>query len=324
MRRLLPGLLLALCLPACGDGDPEGTLRASGTIEVTEVRVGARLPGTLQRIAEEGAAVRAGDTLAVIDHTALGLQLRQAEAVAQAAAARLALLRRGARAEDVAQARALVAQARLALEQAQADVARFRTLAAAGSATAKQHEDAETRLALAQVQHEAAQQGLRKLEDLARPEELQAAAAQLRQAEAGIALLQHQIGEATLTAPHAGTVIEKTAEAGEFIGPGMPVATLADLSRASLRIYVPETALGSLHLGQPVEVFSDADPGTAVAGRVAFISPRAEFTPKNVQTREERVRLVYAVRIDIPNPDGRLKPGLYADAVLRLDEAPPR
>lgn len=325
MRSFFPGrraswlLALVPVLAACGGGDPDGVLRASGTVEVTEVRVAARTPGELRRLdVDEGSRVEAGDTLGVVDHDLLALQVRQAEAGVEAAAARLDLLRRGARAEDVAQARAHVEQAAIALAQAREDAARFRALAETGSVTTKQRDDAETRLALAEVQHEAAQQALRKLEDLTRPEELRAAAAQLRQAEASVDVLRRQVEDAYLVAPIGGTVIEKVAEPGELVAAGTPVVTLADLSRAYLRIYVPETELGRVRPGQSVAIYTDTYPDRPLEGRVTFIAPEAEFTPKNVQTREERVKLVYEVKIDVPNPDGVLKPGMYADAVLAV------
>lgn len=328
LRRLRPPvicrsfLVCSLLLAACSDGDAGDTLRASGTVEMTEVRVTARTPGEVLRLGvEEGAAVQAGDTLAVIDHELMVLQMRQAEAGVDAAEARLALLREGARAEDLAQARAQVEQARIALEQAQADAARFQELAASGSATEKQREDADTRLALAREQYAAARQGLRKLEDLARPAELRAAAAQLKQAQAAVDVLRYQIRQSYLVAPIAGTVIEKIVEPGELVGQGAPVMTLADLSRAYLRIYVPETDLGRIMLGQPVDVYTDTYPDRPLGGRITFISPSAEFTPKNVQTKDERVKLVYEVKVEVPNPDGLLKPGMYADAVLRFDTA---
>lgn len=313
---------LLLALAACRGTEDAGILRAAGTIEVTEVRVAARTPGEVRlRGVEEGAAVRAGDTLAVIDHELLTLQLRQAEAATAAAEAQLDLLRSGARPEDIEQAEARLVQVEVERSQARADAERFRALAAAGSATPKQLDDVEARLRVAEAQHEAARQAVNKLRHLARPEELRAAAAQVAQARAAADLIRRQVADAYVVAPIDGTVLVQAVESGELVAPGTPVVTLADLQRAYLRIYVPEPALGRIRLQQPVEVYTDAYPDRPMQGRVTFIAPEAEFTPKNVQTREERVKLVYEVEVEVPNPEGILKPGMYADAVLPLDQA---
>ncbi len=316
---LLPAAFLLLA--GCNAGENENTLRASGTIDVTEVRISARMPGEVRVLAvEEGDAVSKGDTLAIIDHDLLVLQVRQAEAGAAAAAAQLALLKRGARAEDVAQAEAQLAQAEVQAEQAEQDAARMRALSESGSTTRKQLDDAEARLALAIAGREAAQQAVARLQNLIRPEELRASEAQLQQAQASINLLHRQIENAYVIAPISGMITAKMVEAGEMLGQGSPIVTIADLTQAYLRIYVPETRLGSIRLGQEVEVYTDAEPEQPLKGRVTFISPEAEFTPKNVQTKEERVKLVYEVKVEAPNASSVLKPGMYADAVLRLDE----
>jgi len=317
-------LMLALILGAGCGGDRENELRASGTIEVDEVRITARTPGIILRMAvDEGDVVAAGDTLAVIDHDLMVLQLAQAEAGAEAAAAQLALLRKGARAEDIAAAQAAVRQAEAQLKQARQDAERFRTLFEAGSTTQKMRDDAEARLQVAQAGYDAAVENLRKLENLARPEEIRAAEARHRQAVATANVLRRQIEDAFITAPISGTVTVRSAEEGENVGPGATLMTLANLEKVYLRIYVPEDALGHVVVGREVDVFTDSHPGEPVRGRVTYVSPRAEFTPKNVQTRDERVKLVYEVNVTLPNPDGRLKPGMYADAVLPINDGAP-
>jgi HlyD family secretion protein len=319
---VIPLAFLLILTAGCTDERATDSLRASGTVEVTEVRVAARTPGELLRLlVDEGSRVARGDTLAVVNHDMLTLQLAQARANADAAAAQLDLLRQGARAEDIAQARAQLTQAEVQVRLARQDAERIRALSEGGSATGKQLDDVEARLVSAEAGAEAVRQSIRKLEHLVRPEELRASDARLRQAESSIALLERQMADAFIVAPMSGIVTRKMAEAGELVSAGMPIVTLADMDRAFLRIYVPEIELGRIQIGQSADVYSDSYPDRPLPGRITFISPTAEFTPKNVQTRDERIRLVYEVKIEAPNPGGVLKPGMYADAKIALDGA---
>jgi HlyD family secretion protein len=119
----------------------------------------------------------------------------------------------------------------------------------------------------------------------------------------------------------AGVVVSRSVEVGDLVAAGAPVLTVADLTRPYLRVYVAETDLGRVKVGQPVEVRVDAFPDRVFRGAVAEISDRAEFTPGNVQTREERIKLVFAVKVELSNPDGVLKPGLPADAIILTGDA---
>jgi HlyD family secretion protein len=124
---------------------------------------------------------------------------------------------------------------------------------------------------------------------------------------------------AVLKSPLAGVVLSKAAEPGEFLSAGAPVVTVADLAGVYLRAYVNETDLGRVKLGARVRVTTDTWPGRVYAGRVAFISSQAEFTPKNIQTNRERVKLVYRAKIELANPAMELKPGMPADADIAVD-----
>ena len=143
------------------------------------------------------------------------------------------------------------------------------------------------------------------------------AQAQVRQAEAAVQIVDAQIAQLTLTAPMDGIVTSRSAQVGETATAGMPLLTLANLDVVTLVIYVPTTRVGDLRPGQEVEVQVDSYPGRVFLGEVSNIAREAEFTPRNVQTQEERVNLVYAVKVRIPNPDHELKPGLPADATIR-------
>jgi len=128
-----------------------------------------------------------------------------------------------------------------------------------------------------------------------------------------------QLGNTVLRSPQAGVVLRKHVEPGEMIGAGTPVVTVADLGRIWLKIYIPEPQLGRVKLGQSVEVTTDSYPGKVYRGTVTFVSSEAEFTPKNIQTQEERVKLVFAVKVAVENESQELKPGMPADAKIRLD-----
>lgn len=145
-------------------------------------------------------------------------------------------------------------------------------------------------------------------------EEVALAEAQVRQAEAGVALLDARIDQLTLRAPMDGIVGTRSAQVGETATAGRPLLTIANLDEVTLVLYIPENRIGQVQIGQRVEVSVDSFPDRIFVGQVASIAGEAEFTPRNVQTEEERVNLVFAVDVTIPNPDHDLKPGLPADA----------
>jgi HlyD family secretion protein len=174
---------------------------------------------------------------------------------------------------------------------------------------------------LARRQRDQAAEQLALLQQGPRPERIAAARAQLSQAEAAVATLDATLANSRIRAPFAGVVTVRHREPGEIVGAGAAVVTLMNPDDRWVRIYVPENRLGKVAVGQPAEITSDTFPGKRYAGEVAFIASSAEFTPKNVQTTEERVKLVYAVKVRVTGDPGQeLKPGLPAD--VRLVEAP--
>ncbi len=311
----------AVTLSACsGPGRVRG-IEGSGTIEAREVSVASKIGGQVLEIrAEEGSRVGKGDVLVLIDHETLDIQLRQAEAGVALAEAQLLLLRKGARAEDIRQGEETLLQAGANLKVAADDARRMRELAARGSVTPKQRDDAEARLVVTRAQEASAKEALSKLKQLARPEEIGAAEARLAQAVAAADLLRKMIVDGTVVSPVAGIVTRRPVEAGELVSPGTTVLTISELDRVHVMLFVTEKELGRVRLGGEADVTIDAAPGRVFKGRVTFISPEAEFTPKNIQTKEDRVKLVFGVKVEIPNPDGALKPGLPADAVIVLEE----
>ena len=166
----------------------------------------------------------------------------------------------------------------------------------------------------ARAQLKAAQDRLALLLAGPRPDQVAAARAQVEQARSALALARSRLKEMTLTAPVAGVVLRKNLEAGETASPGVPILTLMDPTDVWVRAYIPEEEVGRIKIGDRARVTVDAYAGRVFAGRISEIASEAEFTPKNVQTKKERVNLVFRIRIAVDNPDGILKPGMPADA----------
>lgn len=308
----LPLVLLALAA-GCGDGNGGGAIVATGHCEATEVRLSAKVGGTLAAFdAEEGDAVAAGQAVAAIDPVDIELALQTARAERGQADAEWRLRVAGPRREEIAEARARVDQASADLAGAEREFARMEELLASGSGTTKARDDAGTRRDIAREALAAARQRLRLLEAGTRREEIDAARARVDAADARIAQLEQQLADATIEAPLAARLTHKLVEAGEIVAPGAPLAVLTDLGDIWLNAYVGELDLGALALGQPVRVVTDD--GQEREGTISYIAADAQFTPKNVQTREERVQLVYLVKVRLPNDDGLFKPGMPATA----------
>lgn len=314
-------LLLAAASIACGGRRDPGIVLASGHVEATDVRISTKIGGTLESLPiDEGDKVRRGQELARIDTTDVKLALDQARAERAQADAEVRLRIAGSREEDIATARAQVAQAEADLEGAQKDLDRLQGLLETGSGTAKARDDALSRRDAAAARLEAARETLRKLRAGFRVEEIEQSRARLAAADARIAQLEQQLRDAVVTSPLDGVVTEKVAERGELLAPGARLCVITDLGDAWLTVYVAEPDLARIRIGQPADVVTDD--GQKRRGKVTFVASQAEFTPKNVQTRDERVKLVYKVKIGLDNADGLFKPGMPAEAHLRSAEAP--
>jgi HlyD family secretion protein len=187
-------------------------------------------------------------------------------------------------------------------------------LLASGSGTTKARDDALARRDAAAAALAAARERLKRLEAGFRREEIDAARARLAGAEARIAQLDQQISDAAIASPVPGVVTEKLAEQGELLTAGAPILVVTDLGDPWLTVYVSEPDLARIRIGQSADVVTDD--GQSRQGTISFIAAQAEFTPKNVQTRDERVKLVFKVKIALPNGDGLFKPGMPAEARL--------
>ena len=207
------------------------------------------------------------------------------------------------------------------LQSAAADLQRFEALLKSSAGSVKQRDDAATRRAVAAARVKANQDRLRAAEEAvarlqagSRPQEIAGSRARVAGVEAQIATLQKTVADAELKSPVAGIVTAKLVDAGETAVRGAPVVVVTDLDHAWANVYVDEPVVPRLRLGQKATLVTDA--GQRIEGAITFISPKAEFTPRNVQTAEERSKLVYRIKVTVDNRDGVLKPGMPVEAEL--------
>ena len=299
---------------SAGDG-----LSASGTVEATEASLGFQAAGRIERIrVNEGDRVKAGDTLAVLDRTELGARHAQAAAQLAAAQATLAELERGARSEELVQAREADSAAAARLADAQRDLARAEQLFRGGAASQEAFDKARLAADVARSQREQAAQQLRLVQSGPRVERIAAQRALVQSAQAQLQQVSAQLANAVVVAPFGGVVTVRQRQPGEIVAPGAPVVTVANFDDRWVRIYIAENRLGAVSIGEAATITTDTYRDRTYAGAVSFIASEAEFTPRNVQTTEERVKLVYAVKVRITGDTTlALKPGMPADVSLQ-------
>lgn len=317
----------------------EGDQVRSGQVvaELDAAEVEAQLAQVRAAVAAAKTRPAQADAALALARASVQAQLTQARAQMDAAAAAVEASKASLRA---AEANLQASETNLA--QAESDLGRLESLYRDGAVSAQQLDTARSTVKAAQAQRDAARAqrdaaqtqltasaafleqaraGLAVAEAnrqtiTIREQDAAASRAQLAQAQAALQQIQIMRGYAILTAPLSGVVVSKHVEVGDLVGVGAPVVTIADLGQPYLRVFISETDVGRVTLGQPVDVRVDAFRGRVFHGRVTEISDHAEFTPGNVQTREERVKLVFAVKVQLSNQDGVLKPGLPADAVI--------
>jgi len=275
---IVVGLVLYFLLKDKGEKRND-QLFASGTVEITEIEISSKVSGRIERLwVEEGDSVIKDQVLIELEDKELQAKLRQAEAAYRVSLAQLA-------------------QSKSNLDNLKANLERIKELYRAGSATQQQLDDIETEYQVAK-------------------EQLNLATHLTEQNKATIELIRTQIENFVIKSPLNGLVLSKNTEAGEVILPGVSLLTLGDLSRPWVKIYIKETDLGKVKLGQKAQVRIDTYPDKVFEGKVTYISNRAEFTPKNIQTKEERVKLVFGIKVSLDNPLQILKPGMPADVSL--------
>ena len=313
---ILP-LLLAFRWPWQSTGDTE-RIELSGTVEAREVDLAFQVGGRIAKLlVDEGDAVKAEQPVAELDARDYELALRNAIAQMEAAQAALAALQAGTRVQELRVAEAQLAKAQADLDYARVEFKRIADLVARKLAPQDQLDQAQQRQNVALAGVEQARQNLALLREGPRQEDIDQAAATLRARQAAVETARQQLGYVQLRSPVAGVVSVRLAEGGEVVSPGKAVLRIAELGRPWVRAYLNETDLARVRLGQSAEVRVDGLSGKVLAGRLAFISPDAEFTPKTVETRALRVDLVYRVKIEVDNPDGALKLGQPADVMLK-------
>ena len=294
-------------------------IEASGTVEATEADLGFQTPGRIDSIwPREGDRVAAGNALAWLDQAELLARRHQVRAQVATAQARLTELERGFRSEEIAQGRAAARAAEQRLEDARRDLERTRQLFEGGAVSRQQLDNARTAATVAESEWQRASEQLDILERGPRQEQIAAQRAVLAQAHAAVAQLDATIANTIVRSPMDGIVTVRHREPGEIVGAGTPVLTVMNPDDRWIRIYVRGDRVGRLGLGLPAAITADAFPDRVYEGEVTFIASEAEFTPRNVQTTEERVKLVYRVKVRVTgDPSFDLKPGLPAD--VRLD-----
>lgn len=312
-------VVVAVAVFLTGRGGGESEMTASGTVEATDADLGFQLPGKIDLVLVAiGDPVAAGDTLAQLDLRHLDAQRRSANAQVTMARARLAELETGFRSQEIAQGRAGVESAARRRSQAEADLARTRTLFEGGALARELLDHHQTAFDVADAEHFRAQQALAILEEGPRTQQIAAARAAVEQALAAVDGVDAALAQARIDAPFAGLVSNRHREPGEIVPAGAPVLTIMNPASRWVRIYVREDAVGRIGIGQTVSITSDAYPDRTYSGEVVFIADEAEFTPRNVQTTEERIKLVFEVRVRIVNDESfDLKPGLPADVDLQ-------
>ncbi|MGD8307756.1 MAG: efflux RND transporter periplasmic adaptor subunit [Ignavibacteria bacterium] len=317
--KVISSLTLLLVLISCGNSYDGETIEAQGTIEATNVLVSSKVNGEiLSVLKDEGDYITAGDTVMLIDREIYELQLAAALAVMQGAEAQYLLLKTGAREEDINQSEELLKQAEINFELANKDFKRMKNLYESKAITQKQFDDAKARYDVSQAQLRSAKENFSKISNYARPEELKQAEANLNRAIANVNLIKKSIRECYVTSPISGFIVKTFIEEGETATAMSSLFYVSDLSKIEMTIYISETELAKVKLNQQAEITTDTYPDKNYEGRVSYISPEAEFTPKNIQTKEERTKLVFAVKIKIGNNDFELKDGMPADAVIYL------
>jgi HlyD family secretion protein len=300
--------------------DSGATLQLSGNIEVTTVELSFKIPGRVkERLVDEGETVKTGQVVARLDPEDLLHETEGRRADVSAARAALTELETGYRREEIAQADAALRRMSAEAERLRVDFGRQKELFKKEVISARDFDASRAAYEASRESVREARERLNLLRSGPRKETIDQARARLSGAEAALALSETRLGYAELRSSAAGLVLSKNVEPGEQVTAGTPVVTVGMMDEVWLRAYVSETDLGRVRVGQQATVTTDTWPGRKYRGRVSFISTEAEFTPKSVQTTKERVKLVYRIKITVPNPNGELKPGMPADAEIQAE-----
>ncbi|HCA5512466.1 TPA: secretion protein HlyD [Klebsiella variicola] len=310
-------LLIVILLAALGGGwwwyqsSRQQPLTLYGNVDIRTVNMSFRVGGRLASLTvDEGDSIRAGQTLGELDRAPYENALLQAQANVSTAQAQYDLMMAGYRAEEIAQAAAAVKQAQAAYDYAQNFYKRQLGLRASSAISANDLENARSSRDQAQATLKSAQDKLRQYRAGNRPQEIAQAKASLEQAQAALAQAKLDLHDTVLTAPSDGTLMTRAVEPGTMLNAGGTVLTLSLTHPVWVRAYVDEKNLGQAQPGREVLLYTDSRPDKPYHGKIGFVSPSAEFTPKTVETPDLRTDLVYRLRIVVNDADGALRQGM--------------
>jgi HlyD family secretion protein len=304
---------------ATHQGDDDTQLVLQGNIDVRQVNLAFKVDGRIASLeVDEGDTVTAGQVVATLDKKYFEDDLRLARARRDNAAATLARLEHGSRPEEIGSARAQVAELRASVTRAQQDFDRAERLVGQGAVSRETFDQTKSALLEAEARLKAAEESERMTVIGPRMEDIDAGKAELAAEEAAVVQSERRLADSELVAPSDGVILTRAREKGAIVAAGETIFTLTLSSPVWVRTYVNERDLGRISPGMPGTVHTDSAPDKNYDGRIGFISPTAEFTPKTVETRELRTNLVYRLRVLVDNPDGGLRQGMPVTVVLDL------
>lgn len=275
-------LILVSAFTSCAESDKK-FLESSGTVEIIEVNISSEVPGRIEKInVEEGDSVKKGDVLVILEKDKYKLQVEQAEGQMKALERNLEALQLNYFNIDKNYQRVKKLKDESAIDEAQFD-------------TVKTQRDALLK-------------------------QIEATRSQLLSVRATYELAKSQLEDTEVSSPIDGVVLHKLAEAGEVVGPGVPLLTIGDISHPWVKTYIPQKYIGKIILGSRASIYSDSFPEKEFSGKIIYISQKEEFTPKNLVTEEERAKMVYGIKISVDNQAEELKPGQYVDVRIQLNE----
>jgi HlyD family secretion protein len=308
-------LILLATLAACHRSD--GSVRATGTVEVREMDVTPQVTARVVRVlTDEGESVHAGDTLVLLTQSTTRADIAGQEARVRAAEASLREALAGPRRSEIQRAEADLRVAEAEVERTGRELERTRPLAANAVVSRQALDDAKAAADAAVGRRDAAREALQLLREGTRPERVQAARAELASAKAALAATEAVAGDLVLTAPVDGVVISRNAEPGELLAAGQSAITLGESAAPFVRVYVPTRLLPRVRQGQRATAWLDGFPNHPIPGQVVAINPQAEFTPRVALTEEERADLLFGVKVALSDTTGLLRPGLPATVEL--------
>jgi HlyD family secretion protein len=318
--------LIPLFFINCKKGSKNSeSIEASGLIEAVETEIRAKVQGEVKEIhVQEGDKIKKGDLLCLLDDEKLLIQLNQVRAGLEGARSKLELFKKGTKKELIAVAKNQLEEAGKELELAQKNEQRLAKLLSEGAVSETQKEQADLRLKAAQEGHKSASENYQLLLRGKEKEEIEMVEAEIDGYQAQEQFLQSQIQDTRVVSPVDGFLEIKHIEKGELALPGTLLFSLIDLNRTYVNAYLPERYIGRIKIGNSVEVSSDSFPEKVFKGQVDYISDQAEFAPKNIQTKEERLKLVFRVKSYLQNTEGELKPGMPVDTKIIIDSATSR